>query len=356
MLKNTGERKLPQITDPKPLGVEIDPEKSAEFTKLTINYGVDTVYELWKDPEVTNPTIRQQIILYFTAPDTQKLPFTRPDMWEYDIFRIQEAIDGKNTKSICKRFADRPELVQELAQGFLYWLDTIDGVTDESQYGSYQYYQAAIQLLLPAVDQETADRLFEHHPLKSAEPSHHGSTGYSPLIDFLSDKDIPNKYRNRMLSQWLDIAKQEEQGTIDPRVEHERATDVMAYLTYSGQGGKLNKATITKIVRFLEDTIEPQIPYSRNYDVASVANRITSEKVRFQFAVRHVFGRRARFRIDSERDLEFIKSLGEELQEKGIEEFDKKIEKLVKDYEFKKHEKNAQLAAKSAILARFKEL
>lgn len=354
----TGERKAPKITDPKPLGIEADPEAAELFAKFTKDRSPEEVYELWKDPEMTNPTIRQLTIMYFTAPDDYKLPFHRPEH-EVDIFRTHEEINGKNTRSISKRLAGRPELVQELAQGFLYWLETIDGATDESVPGTYQHYQAAIRELLPLVDEEVADRLFEHYPLKSAEPSneHYRPEGYSPLINFLCEKEIPSKYRTKILKQWFDIAEQEEQGTLEPRTEQERAIKVMASLDLTTIFYRnLDKATVTKIIRFLEENSPPRIPYRKPYEIASIADRIASTNVRFQFAIRHVFGHRARFRIQGEQDLEFITSLWEELQEKGMHEFDSKIEKMVRDYELEKHKKGKKQVAKTAIAEKLREL
>lgn len=355
----TGERKAPKITDPKPLGIDIDPEAAELFAKFTKDHNPEEVYELWKDPEMTNPTIRQLTVVYFTAPEDYKLPFHRPE-YGVDIFYTHEEINGKNTRSINKRLAGRPELLQELAQGFLYWLETIDGVTDEPQSGAYQHFQTAIRELLPLVDEETAEKLLRHYPLKSVEPSqydHRRYEGYSPLINFLCEKEIPSKYRTRMLKQWFDIAEQEEQGTLEPRTEHERAIKVMASLNLTTTFYRnLDKATVTKIIRFLENNSPPRIPYRRHYEIARIADRIASTNVRFQFAIRHVFGHRARFRIEGEQDLKFITSLWEELQEKGIDEFDSKIEKMVRDYELEKHKKGKKQVAKAAIAEKLREL
>ena len=110
---------------------------------------------------------------------------------------LHEEINGKSTHCIRKRLANRPELTQELTQGYLYWLDNLNGQDKASEADAY-HYQAAILELVPMVDEETADRLFTHYPYKATEPSqydHRPAEGYDPMVELLKDQGIPKNIR-----------------------------------------------------------------------------------------------------------------------------------------------------------------
>lgn len=361
MIFRRGEQYIATSPEPQVLGVEIDPESADLYAEFADGRSLDQVYTLWKDPEVTNLTIRQRAVAVLTAPHGYNLPYPHSDQSLGRLLCINEEVDGKQTNSLRERMKDTPELATELAHGLLYWLDTTGGRIEGDMLDSRYDYQLAIQHLLPIVDEETADKLFAHYPVNDLEPFWNMDTasGYQPLVNLLYDREIPRKYKDIGLTKWLEVAEQEEQGTVHPREEHERAIKNMAEFVQTWTYGEgVDDDIHTAIVSFLESHTPADKTYLRGYVARQVAEHITDEDVRFNFAWRHVFVGPAdefgRFRVDNVRDLAFVEWIKEEAHKRELLQFDTKANALVQAYEAEGAERLAEQATELALQARLR--
>lgn len=356
-----GEQEVATLPEPQVLGVEIDPASADLYAEFAEGRSLDQVYALWKDPEVTNPTIRQRAVAVLTAPHGYNLPYPHSDQSLGRLLHINEDIDGKQTSSLRERMADKPELATELAHGVLYWLETTGGRIEGDTLDSRYDYQSAIQHLLPLVDEETADKLFAHYPINDIQPYWNMDTasGYQPLTNILYDRNIPRKYKDIGLAKWFEVAEQEEQGTVQPREEHERAIKNMAEFVQTWTyGERVDDEVHTALVTFLESHTPADKTYVQGYVARQVAEHITDEDVRFSFAWRHVcvgpaddFGH---FRIDNERDLAFVDWIREEAHERELPQFDAKADALIQAYEAQHQERLGKKTAEVALQARLR--
>lgn len=355
------DEQVAQMQEPQPLGVEIDPESASLYAEFAEGRSLDQVYALWKDPEVTNPTVRQRAVAVLTAPHGYNLPYPHSDQSIGRLLNISEEVDGEKTISLRKRLADKPELAKELAYGLMYWLDTTGGRIEGDTLDSRYDYQAAIQHLLPIVDEETADKLFAHYPINDLQPYWNMNTasGYQPLVNLLYDAEVPRKYKDVGLAKWFEIAEQEVEGTTQPREEHERAVNKMAEFVQTWTYGEgVDDEVQTSIVTFLESHIPTGDTYVKGHVVRQVAEHITDEDVRFKFAWRHIFVGPTKdwghFRVDNERDLALVEWVREEAHRRDLPQFDAKADILVANYEAKRREKAANQAAELALQARLR--
>ena len=110
------------------------------------------------------------------------------------------------------------------------------------------------------------------------------------------------------------------------------------------------------MARFLEKTLPPETTYASDFTISDIAKKITNPGLRFEFACRHIFKNRSRFSVEGEEGLALITWIWEEAQERGITEFNQKIETLVERYRLKKQEKIARQAAEVAIVAELRKL
>lgn len=94
-----GEQNVATLPEPQPLGVEIDPMSAVLYSEFAVGRSLDEIDALWKDPAVTNPTIRQRAVLVLTAPHRYDLPYPHSDQSLGRLLHINEEIDGKQTSS-----------------------------------------------------------------------------------------------------------------------------------------------------------------------------------------------------------------------------------------------------------------
>jgi hypothetical protein len=356
-----GEQEVATLPEPQVLGVEIDQESAALYAEFAEGRSLDQVYALWKDSEVTNPTIRQRAVAVLTAPHGYNLPYPHSDQSLGRLLHINEEVDGKQTDSLRERMKDTPELATELAHGLLYWLDTTGGRIEGDTLDSRYDYQSAIQHLLPIVDEETADKLFAHYPVNDLEPYWNMDTasGYQPLVNLLYDREIPRKYKDIGLAKWFEVAEQEEQGTVQPREEHERAIKNMAEFVQTWTYGEgVDDDIHTSIASFLESHTPAGTTYVEGFAARQVAEHITDEDVRFNFAWRHILVGPAKdwghFRVENERDLALVEWMRKEAHKRELPQFDAKADALVQAYEEERHERVAKKAAEVALQARLR--
>lgn len=359
--KRRHDQELTAGPEPRVLGVEIDQVSAALYAEFAVGRSLDQVYALWRDPEVTNPTIRQRAVAVLTAPHGYKLPYPHNDQSLGRLLHIDEEVDGKQTNSLRERMKDTPELAKELAHGLLYWLETTGGRIVGDTLDSRYDYQIAIQHLLPIVDEETADRLFAHYPVNDLVPYWNMDTasGYKPLQNLLCDRETPRKYKDIGLAKWFEIAEQEEHGTVQPREEHERAIKNMAEFVQTWTyGNSVDDDVYTAIVSFLESHTPADKTYVRGYLARQVAEHITDEGVRFNFAWRHVsvgpVDKFYHYQVDNERDLAFIEWIKAEAHKRELSQFDAKADALTQAYEAKLQERTAKKAAEVALQARLR--
>lgn len=361
MIFGRGEREVSTLAEPQVLGVDIDPASADLYAEFAQGRSIDQIYELWKDPEVTNPTIRQRAVAVLTAPHGYNLPFPHSAQSLGRLLHIDEEIDGKRTDSLRVRMANRPELAEELAHGLLYWLDTTGGRIEGDTLDSRYEYQSAILHLLPIVDEETADKLFAYYPVNDIEPYWNMDTasGYQPITDLLYDREIPRKYKHAGLAKWLEVAEQEETGSVQPREEHERAINKIAEFVQTWTNGeRVDDVAQTALVAFLEDHTPEGETYVSGYVVSQVAEHIADEDLRFSFTWRHINKGHVDdwnyFRIKNERDLVLVEWMREETKKRGLSEFDTKADIMKQAYETQRQERLAKKASEAALQARLR--
>lgn len=318
---------LHRRTEPKPLGVDVDPSSAALYNEFAQGRSLDEIYKLWKDPEVINPTIRQRAVTVLTAPYGYSLPYPHTDQGLGRLLNIREDIDGDSTFSLRKRLAGRVDLAEELAAGVLYWIQEKGGRIKGERLDSRSDYLSTILSLLPIVSDETADQLFAHFPINDLEAYRgwESESGYHPLTRVFLDTELPERFKIRSLESWFEVAEKEEAGHSLPRQEHERATIKMAQLVEvlgTVEADDQQKVIISAIVAFLEKVTPPASLYIKGYKVTDVASKIIDPDTRFSFAWRHIAfdpndGWRG-FSINSRLDLELAEWVLEELKKNNI--------------------------------------
>lgn len=348
------------VPEPQPLGVAIDPEGALLYAEFAEGRSLDQVYALWRDPEVTNPTIRQRAVTVLTAPHGFQVPYPHSEQSIGRLLYIAEEVSGRPTSSLRERLAGRPELATELGRGLLYWLDTTGGRI-EGAMDSRGEYQAAIQHLLPIVEPEIGDRLFAHFSLNDIVPYWNMDTasGYQPLVGLLYDRQIPHRYKDDALVRWFEVAEREEQGMTEPREEHERAIKTMADFVQSWTYGEgVDDGIHTTIISFLETHTPTGSAYVEGFAARQVAEHIIDEDVRFNFAWRHVVGGSdqdvGHFRVNNERDVAFVGWIREAARQRGITQFDAKAVALLEAYQAERQQELAIRAAELALQDRLR--
>lgn len=360
-LFHRGEQGTPVPIEPQPFGVEVNPDSAALYDEFATGRNFDQVYGLWKNTEITDPTIRQRAVAVLTAPYGYDLPYPHTHQSLGRLLAITEEVDGQQTTSLRERIGDKPELAAELAQGVLYWLDTTGGRIEGEIIDSRYEYFAAIRELLPVVDEETGDKLFAHYPINDLESywSMDDASGYRPLVNLLYDEGVPPKYKEAGVAKWFDIAKREESGEAQPREEHERATKTMAEFVQTWTfGERVDDGIHTAVVSFLEGHVPANDTYVQGFAVGQVARHITDEDVRFKFAWRHIavgpqeeYGQ---FRIDDAQGLELVEWLREQAHNRNDFTFDAKADALVTSYESTLRKQAAAQAAEQDLQARLR--
>ncbi len=167
------------------------------FNKQLFGKPISTLYDAWKDPYMTDPTIRQRLLGILTSP------------FDYN---------GHMIPSLMKELREHPELAEEMATAVIYRLkQSPDSIEAEREPGQdpapdnyYLYYLDVSRQLMPIVTQETADELFANYPLiLDSYPQH------EPIKELLEDKAIPEKYKKSALTQWYRYATDPEQKSDD---------------------------------------------------------------------------------------------------------------------------------------------
>ena len=391
--------------EPKPLGVEVDPKKAALWDEFVKGRNLDDIYYLWKDPDVTDPTIRQRAVTVLTAPEDIDLPFGHTDQGIGRFLAIEEEGTqeyansiGRKNSSLRVKLADRPELAEEVARGVLYWVEKTGGQARADTIDRRSTYVRTILELLPIVDESTADELFVHYPFNDIQSfsNFESESGYGPLRSLLSDSKVADKYKELGLRTWFEIADKEERGIIHPREEHEGAIkNMIEFVRTYTHGSKEKSNFYSAIIAFLERYYPTDDRYVHSYEIAQVADLITEEETRFNFVRRHIAVDQEKdilnddvFKVKDAKDRILIEWVREYIHKQGpseintlandeapgstvniaekddaskesLQQFDAKAETLLRQYETSRQERLSQnalkQAAEQAIQARMRE-
>ncbi|MEK7153241.1 MAG: hypothetical protein AAB834_04795 [Patescibacteria group bacterium] len=359
-----GEQVTPIFQEPQPLGVGIDAANAALWDEYMdqVNPSLDGLYQLWQDPEITNPGIRQRAVAAMTAPREQELPYAHPDQSIGRLLNITDDVRGESTSSLRARLADRPELAQEVALGVLFWLNALkDRPSPAKGSADPRYdYQEAIQELLPLATKEVADELFAHFSINDIEPYYNMDTasGYRPAGKLLSDPDMPRRYKGACLAAWFKVARAELTGTELPREEWEGAAKHLAEFIASWTYGKnVDDEMHTRIVGFLDANLPKDQRYVQEFAVGRVADHINHDNLRFWFTWRHIapypVGEGEGFRINDDSDLALVEWMRQEAARRELP-FEERANTLVADYQERQTEVSATQLARAALLARLR--
>ena len=188
------------------------------FNKRLFGKPISTLYDAWKDPYVTDSTIRQRLLGILTSPFDYN---GRGRAAIGDILGMTEEVNGHMIPSLMKELREHPERAEEMAMALIYRLKQSPGsIEAERELGQdpapdnyYLYYLDVSRQLMPIVTQETADKLFANYPLILSD--YDSYPRYEPMIDLLEDKAIPKKYKKTALTQWYEHAIDLEQESVD---------------------------------------------------------------------------------------------------------------------------------------------
>ncbi|MCL2174351.1 hypothetical protein FWH58_03635 [Candidatus Saccharibacteria bacterium] len=218
------------------LGFDPDPEQLESFLEFWQDAKSEEnpkqfLYNAWKDLGITDPTWRQCLVTILTAPDGYEIPGLVGSSGMLISALIAQGKYGiygenENTPSLRERLRNRPDLVNELARGVLSWQtlraesnDPSSSAPEYKIHRAYEEYQTVIQELLPLVDPEIADKLFEcYNELNRSdaktEPSEKVTSGHGyhkRLGNLLRDPEVPDKYKlDIMENQWLAFVELEQ--------------------------------------------------------------------------------------------------------------------------------------------------
>jgi hypothetical protein len=256
---------------------------------------------------------------------------------------------------------DRRDLAGELSDGILYWIDAAP-LPEDGRLRSAEYtYQRCIPELMPLVHEETADRLFGHFSLLDLETYQNpdDTSGYNPLIDLLRNPDIPQKYIDSAVAQWIDIAELEERHQRWPRQEYERAVIWMQRFVQSWtRGMEVNRSAHTQIIRFLEDHLPVEQHYVRGDNVGRVAGSISDVELRFWFLTRHSDSESEQlgsFTVNDELDLAILEWAKLEAQKRGVQATGTRLAAIEQAYKNRRRATEARKAGELALIDRLRQ-
>ncbi len=263
--------------------------------------------------------------------------------------------------------------MHEIAAGVLYWLEATSSGNETDASKVRDQFEYTMRELLPVVNDKVAENLLEYYPLLDPKPysTMEELSGYGPLRQLLRDSEVPGKYKDILLTKWFAIAKQEETGQAEPRMEHERAVEEMAYFLSleKKDDSSVDSKITTSVVNFLENIIPANEMYVQDYAVSQIMKRITSPELRFRFALRHVFkatkdlhGYKDKFNVNDKGRVDLVEWTLQAAQERGLSDrYSAKAKALIKEYEAsqkaeqrkaranQRKEKAAQAAGRAAL-------
>lgn len=340
-----------ELFEATPLGVVPDPDKVDLFKRFLTErcfvegygfmkgHGFDHVYSLWKDPDVTDPTIRQCAVTVLTAPRACGLISEAVGRLAY----IHEKADGSDTSSLRERLRGRPELAEELAAGVLHWLEQTGGDIEHSN-SDLEGYQRVIRELMPLVGEETAQKLFMRYSFRDT------ASLLGPLAELLGDAGIHRKYKDICVTHWLEAIEQEQADAAESGRTYKPELDRLA--RFVGPYTHVDADTYAVLVACLEKHMPAGVAYEGGYVVRRTAERIGDVEVWFQFAHRHIMHTDWNsFRVSDDNDLMFATRVQEEAEKRGLDEVRLRAERLIEAYRIACRERAAARAAEAALQA-----
>lgn len=344
--------------DPTPLGVTVDPQAAAKYDDYAADAGFVEIYELWCDPQISNPTVRQRAVAALTAPYGYDLPYPHEGQSIGSLLRHTDTIRGEATHSLRRRLVGRTVLADEVAAGVLYWLDVTKDSDERDIANAREAYQTVILELLPIVNEEMADRLFKHYFLNDVQPfmDADDNSGYNPLTKLLQDSQISTQMKETTLQWWFGVAEAELEGKRAPRQEHERAVDKMAQLLQTWSYSEtVDKAVFASMVTFLEEKTPEDLPYIMGHAVGRVARHFAyaSSGVRFSFGQRHILSEVSQdgggFAIETGVDRQYVEWLRQVAAERGRSDFVKRAGELIDQFDANRQAEVAKRMARLAL-------
>jgi hypothetical protein len=332
----------PRLTEPYVLGTTPDPESLALCEQQLSGMNYRDLYQIWVDPEVTSPTVRQFIVARLTAPTRDAVPYPADGTIGY-LMHIKEDTEVGETNSLRHRLKDRPELAAELATSVLYWLGTTAGQELKAIHPPDDY-RMVTRHLLSMVPEDTADRLFDYYQ----------SFGDEALARVVIDREAPDKYVETSLEQLLAASREESTDVIESatRVLIRTIVQLTEKVYFDGD-------LMLRIVQYLENRIPSDRRYSQSYEVPRVAVNISDEALRFKYMWRHLNapgGKGAgHFSVYSDQELFVARWTREYALAVGHGEAElQSLDALIAGYEAAQQKKVGKEAARLALLARLR--
>lgn len=183
---------------------------SGDEPLLCADKALTQVYNIWRSEDVPR-AVRQRAVAVLTAPTGKKLPYEAPTLANDRGVLNLTPRDSTGFREMLNAeiflMGVGKDRINELAQGVLFW----SGQKDERDISIGECsYDSAILQLIPYVDEEIADRLFEGYQLPEPNAYHSGGwINYWNVEVLLINGAIPEKYKQQVLIEWFAAVRRE---------------------------------------------------------------------------------------------------------------------------------------------------
>jgi hypothetical protein len=322
--------------EPRILGVEVDP--NGEAAKLWDEYigenrfsAADKIVDLWADPEVTNPVIRQRAITVITAPagNDIELPYVGP----YPAHRHNNSLD---------LIEGKPYLAKEYAAGIMFWIDFLGQERGpEARVDAQIKYLYKILHVMANSDEKNQEQILDYYPVGDPDQYRYQNLKYGNLKHLIAKPGVADKYKQAALKQWSEIVKNEAATAdmVDGIDYQDFAIVQMAELL---DNQRLSDSVSPDLQEEIVHCIESNWPSDRSYIEDSTMRKLYAlledEDLRFKLAYRNIAPppideHHVAFGIASPEDIEMVEWVRAEARKRGIISFESRAEGLYQEYE-----------------------
>jgi hypothetical protein len=321
-------------TDPPILGVEVDPKGDAakawdEYIGESPYLAMDRIIEIWADPEITDPVIRQRAVTVITSPADNdiELPFPGP----YPAHRHGH---------VSRLAEGNPYLIKEYAAGMMFWIDCIGERRGPQERVSAQIKNAGKMLFLMAnSDEAICKKVFEYYPLGDPEQFRYRNLHYGNLKHLIAAESIPDEYKRTAIDQFKDIVIEE--AAITEMVEGVDYKDTaivnMAELIDDHRfSSSIPIETREEIAAFLEANWPSHSHFLEDSTIRQLFEQLQDDELRFKLAYRNIAPppideHHLAFEIFSPEDLAMVEWVRAEAEKHGFK-FEERARVLIDGY------------------------
>lgn len=229
-----------EFKEPRPLGADINTESELWWNDyFQRSRGVEDVHYLWSNTDLP-AGIRQRALAMLTSPGyvDRDFPYSMDTTFIREFLDFAKGNAADQPSELRQDITERPELVDELVDGVLFWIGQNDLMRDKDFNSPTGMYVDAIICLLPYASEAKAEELFAHFPkvLTAADqPTYdHESTfknaqqnTYNYTARLLGNPHVPGRYKDIALEQWISAIRTDKGQQADSFSAMDRLTDVL---------------------------------------------------------------------------------------------------------------------------------